>query len=193
MADAANSVIESEIEEWRDIPGWEGLYQASSLGRIRSLDRYHKQKMRDGSIQTVLYRGKIRSPHINKSNGYLMVGISRPGGGRKTAVVHQLVCEAFNGARPNGYDTAHNDGNKLNNSATNLRWATRTDNSLDKRKHGTHVAGERHGAAKFSNDDIVEMFKMRDGGAQHKVIAAKFGAHVNYIARIMRGVRRKNG
>lgn len=61
-----------------------------------------------------------------------------------------LVLEAFVGPRPPGLDGCHNDGNKLNNSLSNLRWATRKDNMADARTHGTDARGERHPAARIT-------------------------------------------
>lgn len=58
--------------------------------------------------------------------------------------VHILVCEAFHGPRRLGLEVAHNDGNRLNASATNLRWATRLANIADKWLHGTMPGGGRH-------------------------------------------------
>src|SRR6187402_1774850 len=98
-------------EEWRDIPGpLFGSFQASSLGRIRSLDRTRIQRMRDGSMQPVSYPGRVLRPHVNKTNGYPMINVSTPAMGSKQFTVHELVCRAFHGPRPDLHQVAHNDG-----------------------------------------------------------------------------------
>ena len=83
-------------EEWRDIPGFEGEYQVSDLGRVRSIDRIVEQDSRWGVIRRRL-QGKVLSPHLEKS-GYLGVQLGR----RKKQRVHELVAAAFIGPRSPG-------------------------------------------------------------------------------------------
>jgi hypothetical protein len=110
-------------EEWRPIPGWPG-YSASSLGRIYS-DRPWR-----GTPGRILSGGFDRK-------GYRRV-IVNDAPRRCERYVHHLVAEAFHGPRPVGMDTRHLDGDKTNNSPTNLRYGSRSENELDKVRHGTH-------------------------------------------------------
>lgn len=106
------------MEFWKDIEGYEGLYQVSNLGRVRSLDRVVEGK----SSSVRLHRGKILSPGVN-STGYYMVVLHKDGGGR-AYTVHRLVSNTF---IPNPYNypyVNHKDENKLNNSVDNLEWCT---------------------------------------------------------------------
>ena len=80
-----------EEEIWKDIPEYEGFYQVSSLGRVRSLDMIKRNNNYGGQY---LQKGIIRKLHINKKTGYNMVGISCKGV-RKTHTVHQLMALAF--------------------------------------------------------------------------------------------------
>lgn len=123
------------MEIWRKIPGWEN-YEASSLGRIRSIDR------KDTIGRRV--RGKVRALTPNEK-GYLQVQVSKDGK-KFSRKVHALVCAAFHGARPDGdIVTRHLDGNQLNNVPTNLAWGTRSENNYDRYAHANARKAQTHG------------------------------------------------
>lgn len=113
-------------EHWKPVVGWEGLYEVSDHGRVRSLDRVD----RFGRSKP----GVMLRPDANRT-GHLRVhlygpeGVSRPG-------VHRIVLEAFVGPCPEGMEGCHNDGNPGNNRVGNLRWDTRSANHFDKMRHG---------------------------------------------------------
>lgn len=108
-------------EVWKPIPGWEGYYQASSFGRIRSIDRVVWSKAK----YLVNYKGRILSPKIS-SDGYAQVLLSRDCK-CSTHSVHRLVAMTFL-PNPDGKETVnHIDGHKLNNNFGNLEWATRLE------------------------------------------------------------------
>lgn len=111
-------------EEWRDIPGYEGKYQVSSLGRIRSVDR--RVSICHGA--TRLMRGRVLKPAGQKTDPHLRVVL---GHGANGSCVHQLVALAFLGPCPDGQEVRHLDGNPLNNRVDNLAYGTRTENILD--------------------------------------------------------------
>jgi len=98
-------------EIWKDIPGYEGEYQASNLGRIRSL--------------------KILKAYPCHGTGYPVVSLGSDGRGRdaKRAHVHYLVAAAFLGPRPVGYHTNHKDGSRDNNNPENLEYITPGENA----------------------------------------------------------------
>lgn len=125
------------IEEWRDIPNYDGYYQVSDSGRVRSVDRVitHKSGLRR------FYAGTLLVPSSSGS-GYLQVSPSLDASPRN-AMVHVLVATTFHGPCPSGKEVAHHNGNKYDNSAGNLRYKTRTENALDKRRHGTHHLGNK--------------------------------------------------
>lgn len=186
----ADDAFSSDSEEWRDIPGWDG-YQASSLGRIRSLDRKRVQWMRDGSMQPVLYPGRIRKQSQCPQTGYMKVGLSNlQSGKRRTFCAHQLVCLAFHGERPARHDTAHENGNRSDNRASNLRWATRQENRLDSVQHGTINRGERNGQARLSDADVMEMRRLRHSGVTARELATRYGVTARHVYDCLAGRRR---
>ena len=116
------------METWKNIKGYEGLYQVSTMGRVKSLERTIIKK--DGRKQTV--KERILNPGIDRG-GYLLVTLCA-GGKRKTLKVHRLVCEAFHDNPNNKSDVNHINENKTDNRACNLEWNTRRENV----NHGTH-------------------------------------------------------
>ena len=104
------------IEEWRPIPGYEGLYEVSNLGRVRSVDRYVKSK----GESYWLRKGKMLSPTKDK-NGYLKVNLSC-NGKHNIIRVHRLVTEAFLPNPDNLPEVNHKDEDKTNNRVENLEW-----------------------------------------------------------------------
>jgi hypothetical protein len=114
------------IEKWRDIKGFEGWYQVSNLGRVRSVDRSIEQWSMYGHTIKRNIKGKIISATDN-GNGYLIVGLKKNQMG-KNKYVHRLVAEAFI-EKPNGCDVVnHIDYDKKNNASSNLEWVTQLEN-----------------------------------------------------------------
>ena len=109
-------------EIWKDIKGFEGMYQISNLGRVRSLDRYVKNKTSNRNIK----RGKILKSWI--LHGYELVALSKNSKNHYKRV-HRLLAEAFIPKEDEKYDIVnHKDGNKSNNKIENLEWCTQKQN-----------------------------------------------------------------
>lgn len=126
------SVLLDEI--WVPIDSYEGCYEVSNLGRVRSLDRYVHNR---SGWPPAFKRGHLikQSP----TGGYPAVGLHREGLRPKRRAVHLMVLEAFVGARPSPDHVAcHGDGNPFNNNVSNLRWDTRAANARDSIAHGTN-------------------------------------------------------
>lgn len=127
-------------EEWRDIEGYEGLYQVSNLARVRSLQR---QKTR------------IIKPEIIHT-GYLRVTLYKSGK-TKSHYVHILVAQAFIPNPENKKQVNHIDGNKQNNCIDNLVWVTPSENIIHAFKFGLAKSGCNHGRAKFTAEQVREI------------------------------------
>lgn len=114
------------IEEWRDIRDYEGIYQISNFGRLRSLDREICITEKSGRAYKYLKRGRIISPGICR--GYLNTTLCN-GDMRKTQYVHRLVASAFLPNPENLPEINHKDRNPLNNRVENLEWCSRYYNT----------------------------------------------------------------
>lgn len=167
------------MEKWRDIPGYEGFYQASNAGRIRSLSRHVRTK--GGALR--LSRGRVLA---GCGPRYDLVRLSVDGK-QRTGLVHRLVCAAFHGRPPLEMHAAHIDGNAKNNRADNLRWATAKENCADRATHGTQVRGARVNTAKLSEDDVLAIRMRLRCGATTKALAVEYRVHRSNIQQIMRG------
>lgn len=115
-------------ETWKPIPGHEGIYEVSDIGRVRSLDRVVARNRR--------VKGRVLVLNL-KSNGYSQVELFSGGQG-KWLMSHRLVLLAFAGPCPEGMEACHNDGDQTNNAPSNLRWDTRSANQMDCVAHGTN-------------------------------------------------------
>lgn len=113
-------------EEWRDIPGFEGYYQASRYGQIRSIDRLVPHCKGKNGLRLV--KGRILKLLENKQTNYYMVMLSI-NGFRKGFSVHSLVAAAFLGLIPDNKVIDHIDGNRQNNNITNLRYVSSKENA----------------------------------------------------------------
>lgn len=120
-------------EEWRAIPGYEGSYEVSGLGRVRSLDRWIT--CRDGSRR--FFRGGMLRSHPHPYTGHLLIKL-RIDGEVSHCRVHVLMMLAFVGPRPDGMEVCHNNGVPDDNRLANLRYGSNRENRLDSVLHGTH-------------------------------------------------------
>lgn len=109
-------------EIWKDIPDYEERYQASSEGRIRSVDR--EVRHWQGGVSVI--KGKVIKPTMSRK-GYLRVQLHKEGK-MKCFRVHRLVWMAFNGEIPDGYEVNHIDEDKTNNRLINLNIMTHKQN-----------------------------------------------------------------
>lgn len=164
-------------EEWRPVVDWEGFYEVSSLGRVRSLDRVINMKNSHGTVSRHFRRGMILQPHLNP-DGYLIVTLSK-GGFKRKFFVHSIVIVSFVGPRPEGRQhCAHKDCNKLNNRATNLAWKTPQANMFDSLDFNMQAVGERVATAKLTAADVMEI---RAASSSLRAQARRFGVSLQTI------------
>lgn len=171
-------------EIWKDIPDYEGYYQVSNLGRVRSLDRFVVYS----NGRNRVHKGSLISPYKNH-DGYwkacLWVGRKM-----KAYSVHALVVRAFLGSPPDGCEVNHLDGNKDNNSLYNLEYCTKSRNIAHAQDMGLKPVGSRCYQAKLSESQVLEIRKLYASGLiTQTAIASMFGVKPTYISAIVR--RRK--
>lgn len=169
-------------EIWKDVFGYEGIYQVSDFGRIKSLDRIR--------CNGKSYKGKILKPWKSKYNDtdkYRLVISLVKSGKRKHFYIHQLVLNAFIGPCPKEMEICHNNGNGENNNLNNLRYDTRKNNHKDKMGHGTHLYGSKVPTSKLNELQVRIIKKLLEyGNLTHKEIGEIFGVTRECISRISR-------
>jgi hypothetical protein len=165
------------MEEWRPVVGYEGAYEVSSRGRVRSLDK----TLRHPNGATWTRPGRLLNP-CPGPQGYLQVTLSR-GGHCKTFHVHRLVAAAFIGPRPPGQVVRHRDGVKANCAVDNIAYGTSLQNSDDARQHGTLCQGSSHGSAKLT-DDQVRAIRAQRYVKKERELAAEYGVSHQLIHKI---------
>lgn len=124
-------------EKWLPIPDYEGIYEVSDRGRVRSLDRFVKNK----KGTEIFFPGKGMSTP-KRRDGYLTVHL-RKNGVRTKHLVHRLVLEAFTGPCPEGWEARHLNDIKEDARLDNLEWGSRRENNLDRTRNGIGYYAER--------------------------------------------------
>jgi hypothetical protein len=158
-------------ERWRDVTGYEGLYQVSDRGRLRS------RWTRDG---TVGVEWTVRNPGPNPK-GYVRVLLKSRDGKVVGRALHRLVLEAFVGPCPGGMEARHLNGVPADNRLENLVWSTHRDNIADKSRHGTIVRGERNNKAKLDPVAVAEIRRRRVAGETYAAIAKDYGVTLQAV------------
>lgn len=139
-------------ENWKAVVGYEGLYEVSNHGRVKSMARFvrcHKDSRRR-------IRERILTPYSGRL-GRCLVTLCDKLTNRRTRRVHRLVLEAFIGPCPKGMECCHADGNPANNRLENLRWDIHQSNIDDKKVHNTMTRGTLQVHAKLDDDKIREI------------------------------------
>jgi hypothetical protein len=160
-----------DMENWKAVPGYEGFYEISDLGRVRRI--------------TVIGEsiGKILLPDITK--GYSRVTLCRDNVHDRRQV-HHLVMEAFVGPRPKGMEVNHKRGVINGNALDNLEYVTRRQNAL----HAYGVLGKKsqqgsqHGRSKITEEIARAIFQARQECKSLNDISAKFGVCIATVSMI---------
>ena len=169
---------ELENEIWKDVPDFEGYYQVSSLGRVKSLYRYSLfyKTMKSGKNFLIkrFSKEKILCPCCSDGDSRFFINLSK-GGKEKLKRIHQLVAIVFLGDfYKDGLEICHNDGNNQNNRLINLRWDTHINNCEDMAKHGTILRGSRVNGSKLTEQQVIEIRQLHGQNYSNKEIAEIF-------------------
>jgi hypothetical protein len=165
-------------ETWLPISGWEGLYEVSDMGNVRSLPR--ERIVRAGS-RKMTFKGRILVGGLNR--GYANVNF-RDSGRHKSYYVHWLVLTTFVGPKPDGYEACHWNGIRTDNRLANLRWDTQEANMQDRRRHGMNLPGERNHNAILTEAAVREI--RNSGKAEVLDLASRFGVSHSCIVSVRR-------
>ena len=177
------------MEIWKPVPNYEGYYEASNLGKIRSLDRYIELDGRWGRY-TRFKPGKIMTPKYDGRGMYLSVTLAKDGKNRKM-LVHRLVASTFIENPDNLPEVNHIDEDKTNNSVDNLEWCDHKYNNNYGSK-ATAGRGQNNSQNKFPEDLIKEIRRLHKPGDPEFCttgLSKKFGISPSHISSIIRGRR----
>ena len=163
---------------WQPVVGYEGLYEVSAIGQVKSLDRTVK-----GRWGKMTLRGKVMKLQVNKY-GYLCVGL-RDGKKQKLCTVHRLVAKAFL-MGDDSLTVNHIDGNKTNNSVYNLEWVTAKENSSHAAANGMyeHCKGEKNINSKLDKYDALFI---KNSKRTYKKLSSMFNVSEVTIANLKKG------
>jgi hypothetical protein len=165
---------------WKPIPGWEGWYEVSDRGQVRSVQR----RVTLGNGFDRVYQSHHLRQATNRK-GYKDVKLSRPSE-VWTPKVHRLVLEAFVGPCPDGMECRHLNNDPADNRLENLAWGTKAENGADQSENGLKK-GERQHTAKLS---AFQVFMLRERPNYRGIIrdiAEEFGIHRLHAGRIRSG------
>lgn len=165
-------------EIWKDIKGYEGYYQVSNFGRVKSLARYRIGSY--GKPQKV-YEKILKQTIMN--NGYLTVVLSN-NKIYKQKLVHRLVAETFILNLENKKEVNHINGDKTNNHVTNLEYVSHHDNQKHASINNLMAVGEKHGRHKLIENDVLEIRKLK-GILSYSKISKKYNISIAMISLII--------
>jgi len=158
-------------EIWKDVVDYEGIYEVSNFGNIRSVDRVITYK----NGYKVSYEGKTKA-QVKDKYGYNYVSLYK-NQNNKQGMVHRLVAQAFIPNIENKPQINHIDGNKGNNNVVNLEWATAQDNMTHASVNGLleDVSGEKHYKSKLTEENVQEIRERSGNGETYQSLADEFG------------------
>lgn len=167
-------------ERWKDVRGYEGTHQVSSLGQVRSLRRH-------GTPTRILRSSTDK-------RGYPRVTL-RQKGQKSTHRIHRIVLIAFAGPCPHGLESAHLNGVPGDNRISNLVWTTHIENCRHRKIHGTQrcgdgtaIRGEKNWNSVLRSKDVLKIRRLiKKGSLRFRKIAAIFGVCEGTISDIKLG------
>lgn len=164
------------MEEWKDIEGYNGVYQVSSLGNVRTFSRWPG-------------KGRLLKPQTTKK-GYRSVRLYC-GASFKFITIHRLVAKAFIINTELKPQVNHINGNRADNRVENLEWVTGSENVQHSIKNFGKYFGEAHSKALIKESQVIEMRKLHAEKMPVRDIATKFNINWNTLRTILYGYKWK--
>lgn len=184
-------------EIWKDIENYEGYYQISNLGRLKSLER-NIPRFNNGKIRDYIQKERIVKLNKNSKNGYYKVYL-RKNNEYKRFYIYRLVAryfltdglEKYNNKK---FNVNHKDGNKINNNVENLEWVTRSENSI----HSYYILNNK---IKNNVENIypkrkvlqLDRYTLKEINRFESIREAKEKTKINHISCVCRGERKTAG
>lgn len=173
-------------EEWRSVAGYDGAYEVSNLGGVRSVARIIRQEAIFRGKSYGFFHRSVRARDLKtrrrKSDGRVVVSLSKEGVATVEKVA-TLVAAAFIGPCPEGLLVLHGDGDNGNNRSGNLRYGTQKENVSDAIEHGVFVIGEQRTQAKLTDAQAAAVKRLRSTMGRQS-LADAFGVSRNAIRQI---------
>lgn len=166
------------METWKPIPNYEGLYEVSDNGNLRSY--YKPGPTRKDSISNI----PNKCVYGKHGNGYVVVTLRKFGAVNRIRM-HRLVLMAFRGQAPMCHEGAHLNGNKRDNRLSNLAWATKSENKFHDRLNGVMPLGESHKMSKLRNGDVLKIRRL-SGKLSQQALGKMFGVSQTMVGRVLR-------
>lgn len=142
--------METRNEIWKDIEGYEGYYQVSNFGRVRSVDRVVEWASPKGTVYSCFKKGRIIKAFL-RGKGYNSVNFSK-NGINHPIYIHFLVAKAFVNGYKSGFQVNHIDENKNNNKADNLEWISGKENTNKSTLLKCYIAKTKKPVLQLSKD-----------------------------------------
>ncbi len=166
-------------ETWKPVLGYEGLYEVSDAGRVRSRGRAYRMRnsRRPEVIMDCYRKGKPLKPGMTAA-GYAQVMLYALDKSKRQPLVHRLVLEAFVGPAPEGMEANHINGQPFDNRLCNLEWITHGENMAHSRQVLGAMQGEKNHNAKLTADLVRELRQAKADGLPISPIANRIGVSV---------------
>lgn len=173
----------AQVKIWKPIPGYEGLYEVTAFGDVRSVDRIVEYPDNKPSR---FFKGKILKQSLQVNKKYYGLRLSKKGK-TKLWLIHQLVALSFLGPRETNMVVCHGPKGCLVNTLDNLSYGTVLKNNLDQWRDKTKPYGELCSWSKLKTKEVFEIHALHKAGVSNKSLSLRFNVSPSRICDIIKG------